>query len=61
MEFKELKNMKKEDLAKHLNALRESLRDLRFKVHSKEVKNNHHLRTVRKEIAQILTILKAEK
>ncbi len=43
---------------RQLTSLREQVRDLHFKVHSKEVKNSHELHKVRKDIARILTILK---
>lgn len=58
--MKELKAMNKNELAKQLANLREQVRDLRFKIHSKEVKNSHQLTAVRKDIARILTLLKQE-
>ena len=61
MKIKELKNLNKNELAQRLTALREQVRDLRFKIHSKEVKNNHKLGVVRKDIARILTILNEKK
>jgi len=57
MTIKELKNMAPAELQKQLAQLREQVRDFRFKIHSKEVKNNHKLKVVRKDIARILTIL----
>ncbi len=46
-----------QELQKQLAALREQMRDLSFKVHSKEVKNNHLLNVVKKDIARILTLI----
>ncbi len=58
MDMKELKAMKEKELLKTLGQLREQLRDLSFKIHSKEVKNNHTLKIVKKDIARILTLIK---
>lgn len=55
--MKELKNLSVADLHKRLAQLREQLRDLRFKIHSKEVKNNHQMKLVKKDIARILTVI----
>jgi ribosomal protein L29 len=60
MNTKELRAMGKPELAKHLATLREQVRDLRFKIHSKEVKNSHQLKVAKKEIARILTIINQE-
>ncbi|HYE22075.1 MAG TPA: 50S ribosomal protein L29 [Verrucomicrobiae bacterium] len=57
MNIKELKALSRKELMRQLALLREQIRDLRFKVHSQEVKNNHKLNEVRKDIARILTIL----
>lgn len=57
MTIKELRAMNINELMKNLASLREQVRDLRFKAHSKEVKNAHQLTAVRRDIARILTIL----
>lgn len=57
MNIKELRAQNRNVLVKQLATLREQVRDLRFKIHSKEVKNAHQLKAVRQEIARILTIL----
>lgn len=61
MKMKELQNMSATELQRQLSALREQFRDLRFRIKSKEVKNNHQLKVVRSDIARILTILNQEK
>lgn len=61
MKIKELRNLNKNELNRQLTALQEQVRDLRFKIHSKEVKNNHTIKVVRKDIARILTILNEKK
>ena len=60
MNIKELKVMNSNELIKLLATLREQVRDLRFKIHSREVKNSHQLTVVRRDIARILTLLKQQ-
>jgi ribosomal protein L29 len=57
MKIKELQTMGPNELRKQLAAFREQVRDLTFKIHSKEVKNNHMLKVVKKDIARILTLI----
>jgi large subunit ribosomal protein L29 len=57
MKIKELRAMNEAELRRNLMTMREQVRDLSFKLHSKEVKNNHLLKVVKKDIARILTIL----
>jgi ribosomal protein L29 len=57
MNMKELKAMGQPELAKQLAQLREQARDLSFKLHSNEVKNNHLSKTIKKDIARILTLI----
>lgn len=57
MKINELKTLSVPQLHKQLASLREQLRTMRFKTYGKEVKNNHHLNEVRKDIARILTVL----
>ena len=56
----ELTKMGEAELRKMLAQSREQVRDLSFKIHSKEVKNNHLVKSVKKDIARILTALKAK-
>lgn len=60
MKIKEIRSMNKNELIKNLATMREQVRDLRFKIHSKEVKNSHQLKSVRRDIARILTLLNEE-
>ncbi|MBI4049726.1 MAG: 50S ribosomal protein L29 [Candidatus Doudnabacteria bacterium] len=57
MKMRELKALSNEALNKQLASLREQLRTLKFKIYTKEVKNNHQLRQIKKDIARILTII----
>jgi len=58
--MEEIKKMSEGEMKKQLAALREQVRDLSFKIHSKEVKNHHTLRSIKKDIARILTVLSAK-
>lgn len=61
MEYKEIKNKKESDLHKILAETRNHLRSLRFKDANKQLKNVREIRTNKKLVAQILTILKKKK
>jgi ribosomal protein L29 len=58
MKIVEIRRMPVNDLHKQLASLREQLRTMRFKTYNKEVKNNHQMIEVRRDIARILTVLK---
>jgi large subunit ribosomal protein L29 len=58
MKIKEIRVLPKNQLIKELSQLREQIRDLRFKIHAKEVKNNHLMKALRKDVARIMTVLK---
>jgi large subunit ribosomal protein L29 len=57
MKIIELRQRSKEELQKILQDSREKLRQLRFDLASGKVKNVREIRHLKKEIAQILTIL----
>jgi ribosomal protein L29 len=57
MKMKELQAMGREELVKQLSAFREQVRDLSFRIHSKEVKSHQTLKTVKKDIARVLTLI----
>ena len=50
-----LKNMKKDDLAKKLATLKESIRVINFKAEGSKSKNVKELSVLKKDIARILT------
>ena len=58
MKLAELKQKNKEEMQKLLEEDREKLRQLRFDLAGGKVKNVREVRKVKKEIAQILTLLK---
>lgn len=57
MKFKELKDKSVAELQKNLRANREKLRELRFKVANKQLKDVRDIRDVRKVSAHLLTRL----
>jgi len=57
MKIKELQNMGREELVKQLSVMREQVRDLSFKIHSREVKNNHTISVIKKDVARIMTLI----
>jgi ribosomal protein L29 len=61
MKMKEVRIMGTGELTKQLATLREQVRDLQFKIHSKEVKNSHTLKNLKRDIARILTLINESK
>jgi large subunit ribosomal protein L29 len=61
MDLKQLKTKSVKELSKLLAEYREKLRDLRFKVSAKQLKNIKEIKGVKKTIARILTLLKETK
>ncbi len=59
--MKELRNMNEAELMRQLASLREQVRDLSFKIHSREVKNNHTMNVIKKDIARMLTLINEKK
>ena len=58
MKIKELRDKSEKEIKKLLAMEREKLRDLRFKISQKQLKNIREIRVVKKNIATYLTILK---
>ncbi|MFH1207384.1 MAG: 50S ribosomal protein L29 [Patescibacteria group bacterium] len=58
MDIKELRNKGENELTKLIKLQREQLRELRFKVSTKQHKDVRELRAARHLIARILTVLK---
>ncbi len=61
MDFKELQTKSEAELHKILSQDREKVRELRFKDSNKQLKNVREIRTVKEQIAQVLTILNKKK
>ncbi len=58
METRDLREKNSQELKKDLNALRARLAKIGFGISAKQMKNNSEIGKTRKNIAQILTILK---
>ena len=61
MEFKELKSKTAKELQAILSEYREKLRIARFKDANKQLKNVREIRNVRAVVANVLTLLNANK
>ena len=61
MKFKELKNLKESELQHLLAETRSKMRDMRFKLASGQLKGVREIRTSKKLVAQILTLLNNKK
>jgi len=59
MKIKELRQKPKDELQNLMAEKKEGLRTLRFDLSSGKVKNVREIRTIRKDIAKILTLLKS--
>lgn len=60
MKNQDIRKLNEEQMRKKLASLREQVRDLQFRIHSKEIKNNHTISALKKDIARILTVLNAK-
>ncbi len=60
MKASEMKDMTAEDLKLKEQDLRKELFNLRFQQATGEIENNMRIRTIRKDIARIMTVLTAK-
>ena len=61
MKIKEIEKKKEDELRQLLGEKRERLRQLRFSLATGKVKNFREIRLVKKDIAQIMTIINKNK
>lgn len=61
MKIKDIREKTEKDLEKMLAAERERIRDLRFKVSQRQLKNLSEIQGAKKTIARILTVNKEKK
>jgi large subunit ribosomal protein L29 len=57
MKIKEIREKNENELKKNLGSLRNKMTKMRFDISGKQVKNHREIRSVKKEIARIMTIL----
>jgi len=60
MEFKDLKQLPREELAKKIEDAREKLRQMRFDLQAGKVKDVREIRQIKKDIARIMTLSKVK-
>lgn len=58
MDIKEIRNMNIEQLKKLVEEKRSQVVKLKFDISAKQLKNHRQYRAIRKDISQILTIIK---
>lgn len=61
MDFKDLKNKNERELHELLSEKRNELREMKFKINEKQLKNLSGVKLVKKTIARILTLLNKKK
>ena len=61
MDLKELRELEMKSLQDRLAELREKARSIRFGLGNREVKNVREIRTVKEEIAHILTVMSEQR
>jgi len=61
MKIKEITQKSEKDLQKDLIEIREKLRVLKFDLSAGKVKNVREIRSIKKDIAKILTVLNTKK
>lgn len=61
MDFQELQKKEVKDLQQLLAQTRDKLRELRFKDANKQLKNVRQIRSLKKEVARILSVLNSRK
>lgn len=61
MKLKEIQNKDAKEHQKMLAQAREKLRDTRFRVAAKQLKDVREIRKIRKQVALILTVLSSKK
>lgn len=61
MKVKEIRKLNKEDLSKKLAELRAKSRELRFSIVNNQLKDLRELRTVKKDIARVLSLLNEQR
>lgn len=60
MKAKEIKNLSKKELQNTLQELKDKLRSLRFEAATKKLSDSSRLKSIRKDIARILTVLNSK-
>ncbi|HEU5004678.1 MAG TPA: 50S ribosomal protein L29 [Candidatus Saccharimonadales bacterium] len=60
MKIAEIRKLKTEELTKQSNSLREEIAELKRRLYSGEVSNTRVIRSKRKDLARVLTVLQEQ-
>ena len=58
--LKEFKNLNDDEILEKIKELRKELFDLRFKQATRQLNETHNFKTIKKQIAQLMTISKEQ-
>ena len=58
--FKEFKKLNSEQITEKIDQLRKDLFDLRFKQATRQLNETHKFKTIKKQVAQLLTLSKSQ-
>jgi len=58
--FKEFKKLNSDQINEKINQLRKDLFDLRFKQATRQLNETHNYKTIKKQVAQLLTLSKSQ-
>ena len=58
--LKEFKKLNSEQITEKINQLRKDLFDLRFKQATRQLNETHKFKTIKKQVAQLLTLSKSQ-
>ena len=58
--FKEFKKLNSDQITEKINQLRKDLFDLRFKQATRQLNETHKFKTIKKQVAQLLTLSKSQ-
>ena len=58
--LKEFKNLNSDQITEKIDQLRKDLFDLRFKQATRQLNETHKFKTIKKQVAQLLTLSKSQ-
>ena len=58
--FKEFKKLNSDQITEKINQLRKDLFDLRFQQATRQLNETHKFKTIKKQVAQLLTLSKSQ-
>jgi large subunit ribosomal protein L29 len=58
MQASEIRDMNEADIQRHLDEYRHELFNLRFQIATRKLKNHQRIKTVRRDMARLLTVIR---